>query len=83
MCLCQMQENNKTRIPDLSPMTADRIANMSNASDISSSYCFHFPHCGTHVPLLNKNESVQNVRVELGDRFDPPITSKEAFLRLK
>ena len=63
-----MQEKIRIRTADPSPTIADRIAIISTANDILSSYCFHIPHCGRHVPLLRKNWSLQILCVELAGR---------------
>ena len=63
--LRQMQENIKTRTPAPKPVIADRINIVSTTTAVLSSYPFHLPHCGRHVPLLKKNGSLQVIGVEL------------------
>ena len=54
-----MQDDIIAMIPDPSPTIADMITIVSTATAVLSSYCFHLPHCGKHVPLLKRKGSLQ------------------------
>ena len=54
-----MHDAISTLLPNIRPDRAENIAIPSIMFDFSFEYCFHFSHCGRHVPLLMKNGSVQ------------------------
>ena len=61
----QMQDNISTMIPHPSAKTAEMTIIASNATEALSSCCFHLPHWGRHVPLLQKNWSAHCICVQV------------------